>query len=82
MGRGQKGGTKEVGSDTSKRGSRDDFIVASRPGTPLEPQPFMEKPGKESSEKPSEWSRGEKIQHGGDGEEGMPTRRGGQIQDV
>lgn len=49
---------------------------------PLEPQPFMEKPGKESSEKPSEWSRGEKIQHGGDGEEGMPTSRGGQIQDV
>lgn len=45
---------KGVGG-TSERGSRGAFFIVSKPGPPLEAQPFMHKLGK-SREKPSEWS--------------------------
>lgn len=46
----------------------------------LEPQPLWRSWARRAVEKPTERSKGEKIQHGGDGGEGMPTSRLGQIQ--
>lgn len=66
-------GTKDGGSDGINRGSGGDCVVASRPGPLLEPQPLWRSWARTAVEKPTERSKGEEIQHAGDGGEGMPT---------